>query len=87
MKTPSGNVLTWGEEAFQEEMERLLKQEAEPVVYHPAHIPLGAIEEENILLVSDASIGELTNLWGKRTGWQEIQAKFDYILSEQNPPF
>ncbi|MFB7641279.1 MOSC domain-containing protein [Peribacillus butanolivorans] len=39
VKTPSGNVLTWGDTAFQEEMDQLLKQEASFVEYSPAHIP------------------------------------------------
>ncbi|MFK9115571.1 MOSC domain-containing protein [Peribacillus frigoritolerans] len=85
VKTPSGNFLTWGEGAFQQEMERLLKQEAEPVVYHPAHIPLGAIEEENILLVSDASIGELTKLWGKELDGRRFRQNLIISLVNKTP--
>ncbi|MGE7763949.1 MOSC domain-containing protein [Peribacillus sp. NPDC096540] len=85
VKTPSGNVLTWGEAAFQEEMERLLKQEASFVVYPPAHIPLGAIEEENILLVSDASIAELTELWGNKVDSRRFRHNLVLSLVNKQP--
>ncbi|MGY3312180.1 uncharacterized protein YcbX [Peribacillus simplex] len=85
VKTPSGNVLAWGEEAFKEEMERLLKQEATSVVYPPAHIPFGAIEEENILLVSDASIGELKKIWGKEVDGRRFRQNLVLSLVDKTP--
>lgn len=85
MKTPTGQVLTWGEEAFHEEMERLLNQEATTIVYPPGHIPFGAIEEENILLVSDASIGELTKLWGKELDGRRFRQNLVLSLVNKTP--
>ena len=85
VKTPTGQVLTWGGEAFHEEMERLLNQEATTIVYPPGHIPLGAIEEENILLVSDASIGELTKLWGKELDGRRFRQNLVLSLVNKTP--
>ncbi|MFE4895680.1 MOSC domain-containing protein [Peribacillus butanolivorans] len=85
VKTPSGNVLTWGNTAFQEEMDQLLKQEASLVEYSPAHIPLGAIEEESILLVSDASIAKLTELWGKEVDGRRFRHNLVLSLMNKKP--
>ncbi|WP_285768221.1 MOSC N-terminal beta barrel domain-containing protein [Peribacillus sp. SI8-4] len=85
VKTPKGNLLTWGEEGFREEMALLLKREAEAVVYPPSHIPFGAIEEENILLVSDASIGELTKLWGNEADGRRFRHNLVLSLVDKIP--
>ncbi|WP_057912147.1 MOSC domain-containing protein [Peribacillus muralis] len=85
VKAPNGKVLTWGESAFREEMDQLLKREAEAVVYPPSHIPFGAIEEENILLVSDASIGELTRLWGNEVDGRRFRHNLVLSLVNKTP--
>ncbi|MGE7761632.1 MOSC domain-containing protein [Peribacillus sp. NPDC097895] len=85
VKTPSGEVLTWGEEAFLKEMDLLIKQEVTTIVYPPSHIPFGAIEEENILLVSDASIGEMTRLWGKELDGRRFRQNLVLSLVNKTP--
>ncbi|AOH56929.1 sulfurase [Peribacillus muralis] len=85
VKAPNGKVLNWGGAAFQEEMDLLLDREAEAVVYPPAHIPFGAIEEEHILLVSDASIGELTKLWGSEMDGRRFRHNLVLSLVNKTP--
>ncbi|WP_340372362.1 MOSC N-terminal beta barrel domain-containing protein [Peribacillus sp. FSL E2-0218] len=85
VKAPDGNILTWGEKAFLEEMDLLLMREAEAVVYPPSHIPFGAIEEENILLVSDASIAELTKLWGNEVDGRRFRHNVVLSLVNKTP--
>lgn len=74
-----------GEKAFLEEMDLLLMREAEAVVYPPSHIPFGAIEEENILLVSDASIAELTKLWGNEVDGRRFRHNVVLSLVNKTP--
>lgn len=85
VKAPDGNVLTWGDKAFREEMDLLLRREAEAVEYPPSHIPFGAIEEENILLVSDASIAELTKLWGNEVDGRRFRHNLVLSLVNKTP--
>jgi uncharacterized protein len=65
--TPEGKVLQWDQDELLKEIEVKSKRKITPITYEPAHVPLGAIEEEHIQLVTDASIHQLTELRGTAT--------------------
>ncbi|MBB4827128.1 uncharacterized protein YcbX [Sporosarcina luteola] len=60
--TPEGKVLQWGEE-LQREIENKSKRNISLVEYSPSNVPTGAIEEEHLHLVTDASVKKLQELW------------------------
>lgn len=62
--TPQAHKYYFGDEELTRELERLYKKEIMLIKYEPAHVPIGAIEEEHIQFVTDASITELEKIWG-----------------------
>ncbi|MEQ2528454.1 MOSC N-terminal beta barrel domain-containing protein [Bacillaceae bacterium CLA-AA-H227] len=63
--TPEGKILNWGDEELNKEIENKSDRKISPITYLPSYVPLGAIEEENIQLVTDASLDKLKEIWGK----------------------
>lgn len=63
--TPDGKTFNWGDEELTSEIEHKSKRKTSLVTYPPSHVPLGAIEEEHIQLVTDASLDKLKEIWGK----------------------
>lgn len=63
--TPEGKTFNWGNEKLTNEIEHKTQRKISLVTYAPSNIPLGAIEEEHIQLVTDASIDKLREIWGK----------------------
>lgn len=64
--TPEGKSFVWGEEKLKDEIERKSERKISFINYSPDYVPLGAIEEEHILLVTDASLNRLKEIWGKK---------------------
>lgn len=62
---PDGKQVPWNDEQLIKELEQHASAEITPVQYSPIHVPEGAIEEENILVVTDASLMKMKELWGK----------------------
>ena len=62
---PDGKQVPWNDEQLIKELEQRASAEITPVQYSPIHVPEGAIEEENILVVTDASLMKMKELWGK----------------------
>lgn len=62
--TPEGRVVEWGNEELKKTIERESKRPVSFVSYSPKQVPLGAIEEEHLQLVTDASLNHLKKLWG-----------------------
>lgn len=50
--TPEGKGMDWGDEELTKEIEYKSERKISPITYTPSHVPLGAIEEENIQLVT-----------------------------------
>ncbi|NRD80226.1 MOSC domain-containing protein [Bacillus sp. BRMEA1] len=65
--TPKGKIVGWGDIGLKREIEEQSGRKISFVTYPPNHVPLGAIEEEHIQLVTDASIDQLKKLWEKDT--------------------
>ncbi|CAM3720599.1 hypothetical protein GCM10009865_04530 [Aeromicrobium ponti] len=63
--TPEGKVLYREDEELTKEIENKSERKISSITYTPSHVPLGAIEEENIQLVTDASLDKLKEIWGK----------------------
>jgi uncharacterized protein len=62
---PDGKKVPWDDEQLIKEIGDHSSAEITPVQYSPVHVPEGAIEEENILVVTDASLKKMKELWGK----------------------
>ncbi|MCM3409720.1 MOSC domain-containing protein [Metabacillus litoralis] len=63
--TPQGKVFSWENEELTKEIEEKSTCKISPIRFTPSHVPLGAIEEEHIQLVTDASLNRLKEIWGK----------------------
>jgi uncharacterized protein YcbX len=63
--TPEGKIVEWGDEELTQEIETQSGRKVSLITYPPTHVPLGAIEEEHIQLVTDASVKRLEEMWGK----------------------
>lgn len=64
--TPEGSIVEWGSEELKKEIESKSSRKISTREYIPTHVPLGAIEEEHLLLVTDASLKNLKETWGGR---------------------
>ncbi|GIP46356.1 molybdenum cofactor sulfurase [Paenibacillus sp. J45TS6] len=84
--TPEAQKYYFGDEELTRKLEELYKKEIVPIQYEPAHVPLGAIEEEPIQLVTDASITQLEKLWGNdEVDSRRFRPNFVLSLAEQIP--
>lgn len=71
--TPEGKVFEWGDEELFTEIENKSKRKVSPITYTPSHVPLGAIEEEHIQLVTDVSVEKLKEIWGKSVNYRRFR--------------
>ncbi|WP_454190733.1 MOSC domain-containing protein [Paenibacillus sp. Marseille-Q7038] len=84
--TPQAQKYHFGDEELTRKLEELYKKEIVPIQYTPAHVPLGAIEEEPIQLVTDASIKQLEKLWGNNeVDSRRFRPNFVLSLVDQVP--
>ncbi|WP_160036202.1 MOSC domain-containing protein [Paenibacillus sp. An7] len=84
--TPQGQKYYFGDEELNRTLEELYKKEIVPIQFEPAHVPLGAIEEEPIQLVTDASISELEKLWANNeVDSRRFRPNFVLSLAHQVP--
>ncbi|MFC4737656.1 MOSC domain-containing protein [Bacillus daqingensis] len=83
--SPSGKSYSYEEERLREELEQLWGGPLTKEVYQPGNVPLGAIEEEAVLLITDSSLSELE----KRIGKPAVSGRFrpNIILEAGLPPF
>ncbi|CAM3741876.1 MOSC domain-containing protein [Mesobacillus zeae] len=63
--TPDGKIVDWGDWELIKEIETKSKKKVSSIQYAPGHVPLGAIEEEHILLVTEPSLNKLKEIWGE----------------------
>ncbi len=83
--TPNNRQYIWGDEELTSEIKKLSKRKVIPTKYTPTDVPLGAIEEENILIVTDASIEELTRMWGNNVDNRRFRPNLLISLNEKKP--
>jgi uncharacterized protein len=65
VRNPEGRSYSWGEEQFKQELEGGADTRLTFRKYSPDYVPAGAIEEEHLLLITDASLAKLEETWGK----------------------
>ncbi|ASN06299.1 MOSC domain-containing protein [Virgibacillus necropolis] len=63
--TPEGKVFDWEDAELIKEMENKSNRAISTIEYTPSHVPIGPIAVEHIQLVTDASIDNLEEMWGK----------------------
>ena len=61
--TPEGKNVDWEDEELIKEIEYKSKRKISTIQYTPSHVPIGPIAVENILLVTDASLDKLEEIW------------------------
>lgn len=84
--TPDGRRMDWNDKDLLKELEKHSNRKIEPIQYSPSHVPLGAIEEEHILLVTDASLHKLKELWGnEKLDFQRFRPNLVISLIEDEP--
>ncbi|WP_246943600.1 MOSC domain-containing protein [Bacillus pinisoli] len=62
--TPEGKTLDWGSIDLVKEIETKSERKLSQIIFPPSNVPLGAIEEEHIQIVTDASVQKLEEMWG-----------------------
>ncbi|WP_071459837.1 MOSC domain-containing protein [Bacillus massilinigeriensis] len=86
VKTPSNEVLNWGDSRLTEEIASKGEREIEPITFDPAAVPLGAIEEEHILIVTDASMEKLKSLSANANlDYQRFRPNLYLALNDKDP--
>jgi uncharacterized protein YcbX len=84
--TPDGKVYFWGDAELQHHIEQMANRKVSLVDYPPTHVPFGAIEEEHVQFVTDASLEKIQELWGKEIDARRFRPNFLFTLYE-NVPF
>ncbi|MBO8163244.1 MAG: MOSC domain-containing protein [Brevibacillus sp.] len=83
--TPDGLEYDWDDPRLLAELEQLSGRKLSRVRHRPEHVPLGAIEEEHLLLISDASLRQLERLWGKPVNHRRFRANLVISLFDPQP--
>ncbi|WP_147805015.1 MOSC domain-containing protein [Alkalicoccus halolimnae] len=65
VRNPEGRIFAWEEDQLKKELENAAGTSLTFKKYSPEYVPAGAIEEEHILLITDASLAKLEETWGK----------------------
>ncbi len=85
VRTPNGVELEWDDPILLEELETLSKRPIQPVQYTTNEVPIGPLEEDHLLLVSEASIQSLSEEWGKALDYRRFRPNILLSLTEQQP--
>jgi len=81
--TPEGQLFEWMNDDFLHNLETKANRKLSPVSYSPAHVPLGPIEEEHILLVTDTSLESMENTWGSQLDFRRFRPNLVFSLLEK----
>ncbi|WP_377891124.1 MOSC domain-containing protein [Alkalihalobacillus sp. R86527] len=81
--TMSGGTSNWSDEEWLEEIEERSGKKLKRISYHPEHVPVGAIEEANLLLVTDASLNALAEAWGREVDDRRFRPNLQIALTNQ----
>lgn len=88
--SPNGKVYDWEDHEFVREIQTIAGNHIYPKKYAPSYVPIGAIEEEPILIVTDSSIKKMESIWGNKIDYRRfrpnlvISLKEDISFSEDN---
>jgi uncharacterized protein YcbX len=83
--TPEGVTVKWSDPAWLKELEEKTSKQLAKKVYHPKHVPIGPIEKEHLLIVTDASLQALSASWGKYTDERRFRPNLVFNLLDKVP--
>ncbi|WP_202407277.1 MOSC domain-containing protein [Pseudalkalibacillus hwajinpoensis] len=83
--TPEGEAFKWSDSTWLTELEAKTSKQLTKKVYHPEHVPIGPIEEEHLLILTDASLQALEESWGKQTDQRRFRPNLKLNLFEKRP--
>lgn len=83
--TPDKQLLDWKDPELKNKMEQLSNRPLTPVAYTPMHVPIGAIEEAHILLITDASLNKLSQMRGKQVDGRRFRPNIVINLINKEP--
>ena len=83
--TPEGETFKWSDSTWLTELEVKTSKQLTKKVYHPEHVPIGPIEEEHLLILTDASLQALEESWGKQTDQRRFRPNLKLNLFEKTP--
>lgn len=82
--TPDGRQMKWNDSTLLDELEAVSGRKISPIRYKPEFVPIGPIEKEHILLVTDASIQALADKWGKPVDYNRFRPNLVLTLTEKH---
>ncbi|MBN8209700.1 MOSC domain-containing protein [Bacillus sp. NTK071] len=82
---PNGRSYMWHDVEWLNEIERKSLRQLSRKSYHPEHVPIGPIEEEHLLVVTDASLQSLSRSWGKEVDDRRFRPNLEINLFEKTP--
>ncbi|ALF11501.1 MOSC domain-containing protein [Parageobacillus thermoglucosidasius] len=82
---PDGICYQWGDAELAKEIETKSKRKVSLIRYAPDRVPLGAIEEEHIQIVTDASVQKLSEIWGKQVDYRRFRPNLLLSLVHKVP--
>lgn len=83
--SPEGKIYKWGDQELLKELEQKSNRQIEGIQYSPQQVPLGAIEEEHVLIVTDTSLKKMSNLWGQDVNHRRFRPNLIFSLYENIP--
>ncbi|WP_404407114.1 MOSC domain-containing protein [Jeotgalibacillus malaysiensis] len=82
---PDGRTFYWDEDTCLDEFQILAGKPLKKEVYSPSLVPLGAIEEEHLLIVNEASVKALEKETGKTIDWRRFRPNLVVSLKDDIP--
>ncbi|KIL49100.1 MOSC domain-containing protein [Jeotgalibacillus campisalis] len=82
---PDGTKKKWGDPEIQEGLEALSGRPLSQVTYSPAHVPIGAIEEAHLLLITSSSLDRLSQVKGESVDGRRFRPNLVIDLLDDLP--
>jgi len=83
--SPDQRTFYWDDPNLIPHMEQLSKRPLSKLQYDPKHVPLGAIELAHILLITDASLTKLSEMWGDQVDARRFRPNLLVDLIDKQP--
>lgn len=83
--TPDGEQYNWSDAQWLHEIEQKASKKLKRISYYPEHVPIGAIEEANLLIVTDASLKALSDSLGNEVDDRRFRPNLQIELTNYEP--
>ena len=83
--TPEGQEYKWSDVKWLSEIETSSLKKLSKISYLPESVPIGAIEEEHLLLVTDSSLEALSHSLGNDVEKRRFRPNLEISLYDKNP--